>query len=120
MTTKGLRIPTPKEQAEQAIADTAARYGISKDRVLVPCKKHEDIPRRHAVWLDLLCEYGWSSWKLGLKMKRNHSTILYGVRKAARARYGTPPKARLSDIREAYLASVRQSAPINPWESGSG
>ena len=107
MTTEGLKIPTPKELADQAIIDLSARYGLSAARALAPCKKQREVPLRYAVWLDLLCEYGWSSWKLGLKMKRNHSTIIYGVRRAAFARWGVPVTASLEDIRAAYMASLQ-------------
>ena len=101
------RIPTPRQQADQAIAETAARYGLSTDRVLVPCKKQRDVPSRHAVWLDLFCEQGWSTVTMGRRLRRNHATIIYGVRRAAHVRWGLPVTLSMADIRNAYLASLQ-------------
>jgi hypothetical protein len=102
MTTEALRILTPRELADQAIARTAARHGLTTDRVLVPCKKLDEVEKRHAVWLDLICECGWSSKAMGRRLMRCHTTIIYGVRKAASARFGLPRTASLDEIRSAY------------------
>lgn len=106
MTNLGLRIRTSKEQADKAIAETAARYGLSTDRVLVPCKKHKDVPGRHSVWLDLLCEQGWSTVQMGRRLRRNHATIIYGVRRAAHARWGLSVKASMKEIVATYLSTL--------------
>ena len=104
------RIPTPREQVDRAITETGARYGLSLDRVLTRSKDHRYVPGRHAVWLDLMCERGWTTVILSKRLKRHHATIIYGIRRAAQARYGVPVTASLADIRAAYVASQRQVA----------
>jgi hypothetical protein len=104
------RIPTPREQVDRAITETGARYGLSLDQVLTRSKDHRYVPGRHAVWLDLMCERGWTTVILSKRLKRHHATIIYGIRRAAQARYGVPVNSTLADIRAAYVDSQRQVA----------
>jgi hypothetical protein len=105
-----MTILTPRAVVEQAITDAGARYGLSLDRVLTQSKAHRYVSNRHAVWLDLMCERGWTTVILSKRLKRHHATIIYGIRRAAQARYGVPLTASLADIRAAYVASQRQVA----------
>ena len=82
------------------------------------CKKRHIVAARRELWHRLLV-VAWADAIMagtepkvmsltagGRYLRKDHSTVFYALRCHSADLYGTPPKARLSDIREAYLASV--------------
>lgn len=83
------------------------------------CKKRPVVAARRELWHRLLV-VAWADAIMagvepkiaslpasGTYLRKDHTTVLYALRRFSAEHYGTPPKARLSDIREAYLASVQ-------------
>ena len=45
--------------------------------------------------------------RVGLWVNKDHTTCLYALRQYSAAKFGTGPKAKLGEMREAYMASLQ-------------
>jgi chromosomal replication initiation ATPase DnaA len=117
--TKGLT-PTPGLPAEAHISAILQAYSLKRADLLGP-SKHQDhcVPRRE-LFARLICEPFkfcggepvYRSLPLAGKIvgRRDHSTVFYGLRKWAAEHLGTPPKAKVAQIRAAYIARPQEIA----------
>lgn len=80
--------------------------GTSVDAVLAPGKLQRMVRTRHRVWLTLWGSSDWGLLELSRAVKRDHSTVTYGIRRAAAEIHGTAPDAPLTHIRELAGASA--------------
>jgi|TARA_X000001316_G_C920639_1_gene34825 hypothetical protein len=74
--------------------------------IMTPCNKREAVEARWAFWFYLVIEEGWSLTRSARRIKYDHTTVLYGLRKYAAEHLGTDPKATLEDIRQAAQAPL--------------
>ena len=44
--------------------------------------------------------------RVGMWVNKDHTTCLYALRQYSAAKFGTGPKAKLSEMRQAYLESL--------------
>lgn len=99
----------PPAYSMAAVRKHAARIkeetGVTLEQLCTPSKKQFIVKARWQLWADLLLLEGWTSWRMAHRFDMDHTTILYGLRKWATERYGTPPKATLAEIREAHYAA---------------
>jgi chromosomal replication initiation ATPase DnaA len=117
MTTLGL---TPN--AEAHIAAVLHLYPITRQALLGPTKAHIACLARRDLVARLMCiPYKFKGTKPVYRSlpqagriigKRDHTTVLYGLRRYAAEAFGTHPKAGLAEIREAWRAAqiVRAAA----------
>ena len=98
------------------ILQTAQTFGITCQDLTGPSKEQKHVMPRHRLWLTLLCEpidhkpdgspvYRSLPAVARFFDDRDHTTVLYGARRAASEIYGTPPKATLAEIRGAVQAA---------------
>jgi len=102
------------------IAIAAKYHSVRPADVTGESKAQKYVQPRHMVWLDLVCE------PIGHKADgtliyrslpaiarqfsdRDHTTVLAGVRAMSAELYGTHPKARLDEIREAVQIAQRKA-----------
>ena len=45
--------------------------------------------------------------RVGMWVNKDHTTCLYALRQYSAAKFGTGPKAKLGEMREAYMASLQ-------------
>ncbi len=94
------------------IHQTAQTFGLKPQDLTGPSKEQKHVMPRHRLWLTLLCEpidhkpdgspvYRSLPAVARFFDDRDHTTVLYGARRASAELYGTPPKATLAEIREA-------------------
>lgn len=94
------------------IHQTARLYGIKPCDLTGPSKAQPHVMPRHRLWLNLLCDpidhrpdgspiYRSLPAVARFFDDRDHTTILYGARRACADLYGTSRKATLAEIREA-------------------
>jgi len=98
--------------AEAHIAAILQAYNINRQDLLGPSKVWTFCKPRRELFARLVCEPlkfsagepVYRSLPLAGKIvgRRDHTTVFYGLRKWAAEHLGTPPKARLAQIREAY------------------
>lgn len=98
------------------ITQLCQQHGISKEDLTGPRKDQVFVGPRHECFLEMLCEVidtnadGSPVYRSLNQVARHfddrdHTTVLYGARKASRRLYGTPANASLAEIREAVQAA---------------
>ena len=103
---------TPGLPAEAHIAAILQAYLVNRGDLLGPSKCQKHVRPRCELYARLLCEpFGFRDGNVVYRSlpqagkivgKRDHTTVLYGLRRYAAEMLGTAPKARLATIREAY------------------
>ncbi len=66
------------------VADAAAVYGTTADRVLGKSQRAADVAARRTVWRKLQAD-GFSLTQIGRWTGRHHTTVLFGLRQPQRA-----------------------------------
>lgn len=105
------------------IHQTAKTYGIKPRDLTGPSKAQKHVMPRHRLWLDLLCDpidhrpdgspiYRSLPAVARFFDDRDHTTVLYGARRACAELYGTPRKATLAQIREAVQAHMNSQRQV--------
>lgn len=91
-------------------------YGISKEDLTGPSKAKDFVGPRHECFLNMVCEVldrlpdGTEIYRSLNQIARHfddrdHTTVLYGARKACRRLYGTREDASLAEMRAAVNAA---------------
>lgn len=101
------------------IAIYAAFWRVKPSDIIGESKAQKYVQPRHLVWLDLICEpIGHKNGKPIYRSlpaiarqfsDRDHTTVLAGVRAMSAELYGTHPKAKLDQIREAVQVAQRKA-----------
>ena len=101
------------------IALYAAEHGVTVSDITGESKAQKYVQPRHMVWLHLVCEpIGHKNGKPIYRSlpaiarqfsDRDHTTVLAGVRAMSAELYGTHPKAKLDQIREAVQVVQRKA-----------
>ena len=89
--------------AQAHIAHVAADYGLTKDDLIGPSKSHRFATARKELFFRLVIVRGLTLTQAGNITRKDHTTVLYGLRKFAAQMFGTRPKASLEEIRTAAL-----------------
>lgn len=71
----------PGQPALKIIAEVAEEHGVSVAALLGPCKVRELAVPRMLAYHRIRAELGYSYPRIGRIFKRDHSTIIYGVRR---------------------------------------
>jgi hypothetical protein len=95
---------TPRDHADRI----AESHGLTLEQVIEQDKRAITATVRHQVWLDVCLELDWSTSQVARRLKRDHSTIIYGRQRAASARFGLPSKAHWPEIQEAARFTTAQ------------
>lgn len=66
---------------EKVVAEVTARRGLAREAVLSRCRATELVLARHEIWWSLRMRYGLPFSVIGRVFKRDHTTILHGVRR---------------------------------------
>jgi len=94
---------------DEHIAQVSALYGVEKGAMLGPSKARRPMLARRELYVRLLC----LPWRGGYRSltqvarivgKRDHTTVLYGLRQYGAEVLGLAPKASVAEIREAVQA----------------
>lgn len=103
---------TPGLPAEAHIAAILQAYTVKRGDLLGPSKAQNHCRPRRELFALLLCEpFGYRDGNPVYRSlpqagkivgRRDHTTVLYGLRRWASEELGTPPKATLETVREAY------------------
>lgn len=89
----------------------AAKHGLSYRQILRQGKHKEVVRARREYWMELVMVLGYSLPKAGRATGgHDHTTVLYGIRQLATEHLGTPGKARIEEIRTAWLATQGEAA----------
>lgn len=75
----------PKIQYRQVVVETAAKYGLDENFMLMRGRKQKLVDARREAYYRLWKEHGWSLSSIGRKVMRDHTTILWGVKKYCEA-----------------------------------
>lgn len=78
--------------------------------ILRPCKRRESVRARWAFWYHLVIIEGWSLPRAARRIKYDHTTVLYGLRRYASEHLGTPMTYTLAQIRQAAQAPLEEAA----------
>jgi chromosomal replication initiator protein len=72
-----------REQRMATIARVAARHGVTVREVLGSARSGLIVEARHAAMVEVRLEFGDSAAAIGRLFNRDHTTVLYALRKAA-------------------------------------
>ena len=97
-------------QRAETFRAVCQRYGTTPEAVTRHDKSESATGRRYEIWLDLWVGTDWPLATLARLVRRHHATVVYGIRKAAAARYGTAERVSLAEVREAAAAKVEVAA----------
>ena len=90
------------------MAEVCAAHGLTREQMRGWNKTQKHVNARKDLWFRLVIVEGWSFPEAGRMTRKDHTTVLYGLRRYAAEMLGTPPKARLDEIREAWHAAQMQ------------
>ena len=90
------------------MAEVCAAHGLTREQMRGWSKTQKHVNARKDLWFRLVIVEGWSFPEAGRMTRKDHTTVLYGLRRYAAEMLGTPPKARLDEIREAWHAAQMQ------------
>lgn len=76
---------TVRHRASRIIAEVAARHGLKVAVLLGRSRRAEAVLARHEAMYELRRQVGLSYPDIGCRMRRDHTTVLHGVRKHAQA-----------------------------------
>jgi chromosomal replication initiation ATPase DnaA len=117
MTITGLTT-TPGLPAEAHIAAILQAYTVKRGDLLGPSKAQNHCRPRRELFARLICEplkfvngeprYRSLPQAGKIVGRRDHSTVFYGLRKWSAEHLGTHPKAKVAQIRAAYIANQPQ------------
>ena len=106
MNTEGLtRLPTTREihTAEVCRAHNFRFHQLQEWR-----KTPARVAARAELWHRLVIREKGCTLTMGARyLRKHHTTALNSLRKYSSEHYGTGPKAKLSEMRQAYLASLQ-------------
>ena len=102
---------------------TAAAHGVSPSVFRADDKRHPVVAARREL-IHRLCVVAWADAimagvsharakelhslpRVGMWVHKDHTTCLYALRIYSAAEFGTGPKAKLSEMRQAYLESLK-------------
>lgn len=90
----GLKVPaallarrTPRERQLHVVARVAARYGLTAADLLGRDRRDHVARARWHAWYQLRCQFGSSLNQIGRLFDRDHTTILYGLRRLRETGY---------------------------------
>jgi chromosomal replication initiation ATPase DnaA len=84
------------------MAEVCAAHGLTREQMRGWNKTQKHVNARKDLWFRLVIIEQWSLPEAGRMTRKDHTTVLYGLRRYAAEILGTPPKASLAEIREAY------------------
>jgi hypothetical protein len=99
-------------QRAETFRETCERYGTTPQSVTRQDKNGSATGLRYEIWLDLWTSTDWPLTTLARLVKRHHATVVYGIRKAAMARYGTGERVSLAEVREAALSGAGAQSQV--------
>lgn len=80
--------------------------GVPLETIMTPCKRQPWVRARWAFWYHLVIVEGWSLPRAARRVKYDHTTVLYGLRRYAAETLGTDMGFTLADIRQAAQAPL--------------
>lgn len=83
---------TPGQKINATIKVVALRHGVSLEEIMSDTTKHKIARARHEAMYILKTKFRLSYPRIGAIMRRDHSTVIHGVRAHA-ARIGEPMRA---------------------------
>lgn len=81
------------------------QYGVTRDELRAADKRAHIVDARADLCFRAVIIAGLSTSRTGRLVCKDHTTVLYNVRRKSRELFGTPPKAPLEEIREAWHAA---------------
>jgi chromosomal replication initiation ATPase DnaA len=101
---------TPRQLIDRRLEAICARHGLTISELIQQDKRPHLVQARQDAWLDISLELDWSVTRMGRRLNRHYSTIVYGRQKAAERRFGLAPNSYIAAIRQAAVVASRAGA----------
>lgn len=93
-----------REHAHRVISEEAAKYGLAAKQMLELPKIRNLNDRKWHLWARLIWEVGLSVTWAGRFAKRDHTTLIHGMRRMGQEYYGLPYRSSLEEIGAVWRA----------------
>ena len=95
------------------MAEVCAAHGLTRENLRSWNKSQRYVRARKELWFRLMIvERTFSFPEAGRLTRKDHSTVIYGMRKYAAELLGTRPNAGLDEIRLAYDAECSKALQV--------
>ena len=96
--------PEQRKHTQVVLEQVAAKFRTTPKEMLRPCKSQKNIAMKRELWARLLWEVGLSSVWAARVAKRDHTTLIYGMRRMGEEYYGLPFRSSLEEIGAVWKA----------------
>jgi hypothetical protein len=94
------------------LGEVCAAHGVTRDQLTRADKSWPIVAARHDLMFRLCVIEKWGKPKVGRFLRKDPQTVYHGVRKYAAQHIGTSPRATLTQIRAAWIASRSEHGQI--------